>query len=191
MGSLWLLMVLILLFCPVRFTAEAEVCAGASFRITVTYLFLRKELRYTAGADSGKLTLQNEHTGKSKQLFAAGFSSGSWKRLMRAFMRGRAARHFLLRHVRLHALRSHLLLRTGDAARTAVITGMLRSGLQLLPKNRNGQVHLVITPDFFREHSHLAFRCILSIRAGHIILTLLMLLPEMLQGRAQLTEEAA
>ena len=96
--------------------------------------------------------------------------------LLELLLRTDKARGFLLQHIRLDRLDALVLLRTEDAARSALLTGALRSVLICIPAVRRGRVRIQVLPEFFRAHSTVNARCIIRIRLGTIILTAMMLL---------------
>ena len=99
---------------------------------------------------------------------------------------GRAGR-FLRRHTKLIRLNALLILSTCDAARTAILTGLLRSVcMTIQPKH----CRICIQPDFFHAHSTLQAKCIIRWKLGTLILTAGLLLAEALRHQ-QLTESEA
>lgn len=91
--------------------------------------------------------------------------------LLDALRRADKARSFLLRHVIVDGLDGLILLRTEDAARSAILTGGLRALLCAIPAVRRRKVRIRVLPDFFRAHSTVDARCIIRVRVGTIILT--------------------
>lgn len=106
------------------------------------------------------------------------------RRLLSALRQAESARRFLLRHVHLDRLDACLLLRTEDAARTSLLSGLL-TGLAHIPAMQRRQVRIRVWPDFFRPHSTLQARCIIRLRMGTILLTMLMLLAFRLRQKAR------
>ena len=80
------------------------------------------------------------------------------------------------RAVRLEKLDILALLRTQDAARSAILAGTVQNTLTCLPLLRRESIRIRVLPEFFRAHSTLAVRCIIRLRVGTIILTAMMLL---------------
>ena len=105
--------------------------------------------------------------------------------LLSVLRRADKARRYLLSHTQLDKLDALLLLRTGDAARTALLTGMLRPFAQLPPR----KVRICVQPDFFRPHSTLEIRCIIRWKLGTLLLTSMMLLGAIIRQR--MTESEA
>ena len=147
-----------LLFLPVTLHLELHHHSRTHAALSVTFLWLTKTWRrdsLTAAAD--------------------GMRQSRIKLLLQVLLRSDKARHFLLRHTCLEALDVLILLRTGDAARSALLTGSLQS-LAALPVVRKRNMRIRVLPEFFRPHSTVAARCIIRLRLGTIILTMTMLL---------------
>ena len=107
--------------------------------------------------------------------------------LRRAWRNATTTRRYLRKHTKLTKLDALVLLRTGDAARTALLTGMLRSLTAIIPRRH---VRICLLPDFFRTNSTLQVRCIIRWKLGTLFLTAWMLLAETL-FRRHLTESEA
>ena len=75
----------------------------------------------------------------------------------------------LLRHTRLDALQIEGSLCLGDAAYTALLCGALQAAGGMLPR-----AAVQLQPDFSAADSSALLTCIISLRAGHIILAALM-----------------
>lgn len=84
------------------------------------------------------------------------------------------AGRYLLRHLRLEALRARGRLSAGDAAQTALLCGCA-SALEgaLAPCAPPGAVRLALQPDFSGAGNDLTLCGMVSLRAGHIILAAL------------------
>lgn len=91
--------------------------------------------------------------------------------LMELLRRADKAWRFLLAHLHLDRLDALLLLRTGDAAHSALLSGGLQGLAGCIPASLRKNVHIRVLPDFFRPHSTLNARCIIRFRLGTIILT--------------------
>lgn len=191
MAVLWLLMLSAMMLCPVTASICAEMHGEVRVSVMVKYLILHKELQYALNPGAGGFTLEDEQTGKRRSLLPGRRTSGRLRMAAGAFLHSRAARHWLLRTLKLRRLDGDIRVHTDDAARTALLTGLIRTGLTLLPPSSADQVHLSVMPDFCREHSAVRLRCIVSIRLGNLFLTLLMLLPALLPGSHQPAKEAA
>lgn len=110
--------------------------------------------------------------------------------LPQALLHENEVRRFLLSHLHLDRLEGLLLLRTGDAAHSAILSGTLQSLLSCIPATRMGRIALRVLPEFFREHSTIRLRCIIRFRLGTIILTAGMLLFRYLKRRHPTESEA-
>lgn len=75
----------------------------------------------------------------------------------------------LLRRVRLEDLRAQGRICSANAARTALICGCAGALEGALAPFAPGAVHLNLQPDFSTGQSDVTLRCILSLRAGHIM----------------------
>ncbi len=96
--------------------------------------------------------------------------------LLDVFTRADRARRFLLRSTHLDALDALVLLRTEDAAGSAILTGVAQGVLNALPAVHRENVRIRVWPEFFRAHSTVNARCIIRLRLGTILLTGIMLL---------------
>ena len=110
--------------------------------------------------------------------------------LLGTLLRADHTRRFLLRHMRLEMLDVLLLLRTEDAARTALLSGAAQGLLQCIPAAHQKNVCIRVLPDFFRAHTTVQARCIIRIRLGILLLTAGMLLAAYLRQQ-HLTESEA
>ena len=116
---------------------------------------------------------------------AAQLQTNRSRRMLALFRRADKARRFLLAHTALERLDALILLRTADAARTALLTGIIRPFVQLSGKRRR----ICVQPDFFRPHSTLQLRCIIRWKLGTLLLTSMMLLAAYIRQR--ITESEA
>lgn len=159
---LWLLTALLMMyacFLPVTIRVDASHHAQTRMRFAARYALLTKEWRFSGLPGA-----------------AAQFRQSRSRPLLDALRRADKARNFLLRHVHLDTLTALILLRTQDAARSALLTGTVRSVLACIPAARRRGVCIRVLPEFFRPHSTVMARCIIRIRLGTIILTAMMLL---------------
>lgn len=116
---------------------------------------------------------------------AAQLRTSRTRRLLALFRQADKARHYLLSHTKLERLDAHILLRTEDAARTALLTGAVRPLTQL----PGSKIRICVQPDFFRPHSTLQLRCIIRWKLGTLLLTSMMLLAAYIRQR--ITESEA
>lgn len=115
---------------------------------------------------------------------ATQFRSGRSQMLFSHFRRADKARRYLRTHARLAKLDILLLLHTGDAAHTALLTGVLRPLVQLPRRN----VRICVQPDFFHPRSTLQIRCIIRWKLGTLLLTSMMLLAASIRQRMSESE---
>ncbi len=113
------------------------------------------------------------------------------KKMLRELLHGdNRAWRYLLGHSRLVRLDVQAWLHTGDAARSALLSGAFHGILACIPPLHRKEVRLQILPEFFREHSTVNLRCIIRLKLGTLLLTAVMLGLMMLQAR-QLKESEA
>ncbi len=150
---------------PDTFRADVRRHGSTWFRVTARYAFFTRTWQSGAPAPT---QARRQHG----------------RRLLFALRQAEAAQRFLLRHVQLDRLDACILLRTEDAARTSLLAGALQ-GLAYLPAVQRRHVRIRVLPDFFRPHSTLQTRCIIHVRMGTILLTMLMLLAFRLRQKAR------
>ncbi len=121
-----------------------------------------------------RLVLRDDHG--MHPVDAASIRNSRGPLLWGALRRADKARQYLLRHTYLDKLDGLVLLRTGDAARSALLSGSMQGLLRCISATHRRQVRLRVLPEFFREHSTVQARCIIRLRLGTILLTGLMLL---------------
>lgn len=80
------------------------------------------------------------------------------------------ARHYLKRHMQIVQLDALIRLSMQDAARTAIVSGMLHWAAQAVYSLAKGRARIAVVPAFFAEHSSAEVRCILFFRLGHMII---------------------
>ena len=166
---LWLLAILLLTtacFLPVILHADVYYHEHTRARIIVQFMLLRKEWRISGLPGA-----------------AAQFRQSRSRLLLSALRRADKARGFLLRHIHLDRLDALILLHTGDAAHSSLLSGGLQGALACIPATHRKAVRIRVLPEFFRVHSTLQARCIIRIRLGTIILTAMMLLAAYIRQR--------
>ncbi len=170
---LWLLTALLLgsaLFLPLTLTVDVVHAGQLRTRLTLRFLFFRRIWHFEGLAGVTAPMRRNPD----------GHMRAAWRHAI-------GARRYLRRHSEFVRLDALLLLHTGDAARTALYTGILRSAAALFPHPKR---RICIQPDFFRPHSSLQARCIIRWKLGTLLLTAWLLLMETLL-RQRLTESEA
>lgn len=173
---LMLLMALLLgyaCFLPVTLQADVHYHASTRARIIVHVAGLTKTWHFSG------------LTGAATQL-----RQSRIRLLLEMFRRADKARVFLLHNIHINQLDALILLCTGDAARSALLTATIQGTLGCIPHLRRRNVRIRVLPDFFRERSTVSARCIIRLRVGTIILTATMLLIAHFRGQ-RLTESEA
>ncbi|MBQ3157397.1 MAG: hypothetical protein IJB81_10850 [Clostridia bacterium] len=166
-----------LLLLPMKIQTDAAVSSGFQGRATLHYAGLHKTLHLFSR--DGQLFLGDKH--RARPLKTDRFS-GKRKQLFCFLCRNLPLlRYNLQRRVRVHRLDALLLLRTQDAARSALLSGTLQGALSGLPEVQQGRMHIRIMPEFFRPRSSCRIRCIISVRPGTLLLTAIRLLFAYLQ----------
>lgn len=84
-------------------------------------------------------------------------------------MRKTALRRFLVRCVHLEQLELRALVATGDAARTALLSGAIGGTLSLLPMVWREKAVVCIQPDFFSGHTRAQGMCMIYARMGMLL----------------------
>ena len=120
-----------------------------------------------------------------------GESQDKRKKMLRGLLHGdNRAWRYLLGHSRLVQLDVQALLHTGDAARSALLSGAIHGIVACIPPLHRKEVRIQILPEFFREQSTVNLRCIIRLKLGTLLLTAGMLGLMFLQAR-QLKESEA
>ena len=160
-----LVLPLLALLLPVTFRITAQHDEKTSYHVTINYLFFRRTW------PSGKKNGGKPQPQKGRNLLSRLRETAQLSRFVR-------------RHIHLEALDALVLLHTGDAAGSALLSGGLQGILNIpaLPRNK---VHIRVLPDFFRGRTTWQARCIFHFRLGIILLTMLMLLASRLQRKAR------
>ena len=166
MIALLIVLLLMLAFLlPVTFQIDAKHDGTTAYRVLIRYLFFTRKW----------------HSGRKSR------SSSKPRHGRNLLSRLREAAHisrFVRRHIHLEALDALVLLHTGDAAGSALLSGGLQ-GILNTPALPRSKVHIRILPDFFRGRTIWQTRCIFHFRLGIILLTMLMLLVSRLQQKAR------
>lgn len=158
----WLLAALLAVyacFLPMTIQADVHHHDQTQARIIAQYTLLAKEWRISGLPGA-----------------AAQFRQSRSRLLLDALIRADKARKFLLHHIHLDRLDALILLHTGDAARSSLLSGGLQGALTCIPAAQRKAVRIRVLPEFFRAHSTVQARCIIRIRLGTLILTAMMLL---------------
>lgn len=170
---LWLLAAILAvyaMFLPVELTVHIRHHGQTQAWLTLRFLGLHKSRHFEGIAVVTAPMRRNPDSG-----------------LRLAWRNAATTRRYLRQHTKLTRLDALIQLHTGDAAQTALLTGMLRSMTAFIPRRH---VHICLLPDFFRAHSTVQVRCIIRWKLGTLFLTAWMLLAETL-SRQHLTESEA
>lgn len=101
------------------------------------------------------------------------------------FLRADNTRKFLLKYTHLCDLTVYLHLSTSDAAKTAMLTGLIRSLRGVVPASARKRVHIAAQPDFLSGRTTGYLRCIVSLRLGILLITGGMVLAAWLMERRE------
>lgn len=160
------LLMLEALLLPMTLQVDVRHQGRVEIRVLLTYAFFR----HTWPSRSSQPGKKQLHRGS---------------KLFTALRQSRDARQFFLRHVHLKHFDALLLLHTGDASATSLLTGSLRSLLLCIPVIHRKQVRIRVLPDYFHAHSSLQARCIIHLTLGTLFLTMLRLLAFRLRQKAR------
>lgn len=188
----WLIVLLAVYAVLAEITLRAEVYhfGDTQARITLTLAGVHKTwLLQLVKTPQGRRLLASGKEG-IKPLQTGGLRQSRARLILGTLRRADKARAFLLRRVHLDALDGLVLLRTEDAAKSAVITGGIQAVLNCIPALGRRHVRIRVLPDFFRAHTTVNARCIIRIRVGTIILTAGMLLLAALREQRMTESEA-
>ena len=190
----WLLTALLTLLAAmleVRVQADLQHsdATRARVRLNIAHLHKTWRLMLVRTERGHRVILADEYSARPLDTGELRQSRGS--HLLDALIRADKARHFLLRHTCLERLDALALLRTQDAARSALLCGMAQGALACIPAARRKGVHVRVLPEFFRTHSTVNARCIIRVRLGTIVLTATMLLAAYLRQQRLTESEAA
>lgn len=176
---LFLLMALLAayaLFLDVRIQADFQHRDETRARFIVSIAGIHKTWRMLlARTARGRQVMLAQKDG-ARPLSSNRFRTDRGRLLWELFRRADRARHFLLHHMQLDRLYVLALLRTGDAAGSALLSGALQGIAAGIPACRRRKVCIRVLPEFFRVHSTVKARCIIRLRLGTILLTAMMLL---------------
>lgn len=133
------------------------------------------------------VTLPQKHRGQD----GAGEKKAAGKKvrpmaLLRALKRHTGLRRFLVRMVHLDVLRLRALIATGDAAHTALLSGVVWGTLAMLPVGWRSRMEIQVQPDFFSSCTRAQGVWIIHARLGMLLTgTLWLALAAWQEGRGQ------
>ena len=171
---IWLLILFAVGFLLTPLTVQVDIhhSTGTEGRVRLDYLCLHKGWRW----DSQQAPPQHQHRQKQLLQELRHVDIQVWR--------------FLLRHIQLQQLDMLVLLRTGDAAHSALLSGTLRNIAGCIPALHRRAIRIQILPEFFREHATVKLRCIIRLKPGTLILTAGLLLLSTLQAQRLNESEA-
>lgn len=196
MPCVWMLLILLLMLmllaAPVRLQADVYHADQTLGRIRLTVAGLPHTWRLKlVRTPTGHQIIAAGKDGSEHALAPEALQGSPAERLISQLLASDGPRRYLLRHIRLERLDAALRLHSEDAARTALLTGFIRSLTAFIPPAWRERARLRVTPEFVRDRSILQARCILHFRLGTIIITAGMLLASIASQRALKAREAA
>lgn len=117
-------------------------------------------------------------------------NTGHGKRLFHLFRISPCACRYILKHTRLKQLVITARVSSSNAARTAFLTGCVRSAATLVPASMQDRIRIVIQPDFAQRGTAAQGCCIVHLRLGTILITGGLLLLSFLQRHQPGSKEA-
>lgn len=175
----------LMLHAPMRLEVEMLYHGTLKLHLTLRWLGLHRAWR---------LLLRRQ--GSAWQMVAAGQQQSDNEgtalnsSVFRSMLAAPHVRRYVLRHVRLNSCQGIVLLRTGDAALSALLSGSLRALSSALPPLRRQKLRLQIMPEFFRAHSTVHLQCICRFSLGILASTgCLLLWDTLLKQTAQHKED--
>ncbi len=172
---LWLFAALAILITPLEahLTLTHELHTAGQLLLRIWGIPLRQRFHVQRTGRGHQLILDGRHP---QSFEPRGDQLRSAMSLLGAFLRSDHARRFLFRQVELRRLALSLHLCLDNAARTAMLTGFVRTVYTSLPPRWREKVRIQVAPDFLRDHSALRGQCILFTRLGTLVITAAMLL---------------
>ena len=190
---LWLFVMLMLLYAAFlegSVQAELRCFDAAELQLRFTVGGIHKTWRYRLNRTEQGHHLTRTGSHGTKSIDPSQFRQSRSSIIADTLRRADKARHFLLSHIHLERLDGFVLLRTEDAAASALLSGTMQGVLGCIPAARRGNVRIRVLPEFFRAHSTVNARCIIRFRLGTTILTAGMLLAAWFRQQ-RLTESEA
>lgn len=160
------LLMLEILLLPLTLQADLWHQSSTKVRVMLKYAFIR-------------------HTWPSPQKSPGEKRLHRGSKLFTALRESPEARRFFLRHIHLDRLDALLLLHSGNAASTSLLTGSVRSLLCCIPPLHRQEVRIRVLPDFFHASSTIQAQCIIRLSLGTLLLTMLRLLAFRLRQKAR------
>lgn len=165
-----------LMLLPFHLTAEVQLHPEQQGRIVLSSLGLKYTWRLRLVRTASGHVLQR--IGKSGKAEGPGMElhSSPADAALKRLLHDQPAKRFLQKHVCLERIDAIIRIHFENAARTALVTGAVRSLIPLIPPALRAVTHLQLLPAFTPAQARLQGRCIVQFRLGTIIITALMLL---------------
>jgi len=172
---LWFFAALAILITPLEahLTLTHELHTAGRLMLRIWGIPLQRRFHVQRTSSGHQLILDGRHP---QSFEPRGDQLRSAVTLLGAFLRSDHARRFFFRQVQLRRLRLSLHLCLDNAARTAMLTGFVRTVYAVLPPIWREKIRIQAAPDFLRAHSALRGQCILFTRLGTLVITAAMLL---------------
>ncbi len=171
----WLMTALLLtamLMLPLRLQADIHRGQRRLMRLQFTLAGLRRQwLIESQSTPAGRQVTLTGSPGHTRQIRPSGQQRQTLRSLRRTLQSHPALRRFLLDHLHPEQLDAQLLLHTGSAASTALLTGALQTLVRAVPSRWVRMARVRILPDFLREYSTFQARCIFTVRLGILLIT--------------------
>lgn len=169
----------VLFLLPLRITADVHHGTRRLMRLQVSAAVLTHQWVLEAVRQPGGGTQLVRHKdGSSHPISTDDSRARTAGSLMKTLRHSKAVRRFLRRHIHPERLDAQVLLHTGNAAGTALLTGAVRTAAALLQGRWRQVARMRILPDFLHERTTIQARCIFSLRLGTLIITSVLLLAE-------------
>lgn len=167
MGILTILLIpVILLLLRVRAQAELTACEDVRLVFGLACIGVSKEWTMQTGKDGMILG-----GGSVPRILQPSVMRGGFGKMLRVMKRSDRARQLLLHHITLHRLTFDARVHGQDAARTALVTGTIRTLASFLPPRIRRSSRFAVTPGFHDMPSAVHIRCIISCRTGILFIT--------------------
>ncbi len=142
------MMLILLLWTPFTLQIDAAFGGQTQVRYTVRFLFFRH-------------TRQRTPSGSS-----APKKPSRWRKAL-PLLQNRQLRRLIIRHVHLRTLDALILLHTGDAAATALLSGAMDAIGRIPAWRQTARIRTL--PDFFRGYTSAQARCIIQAKLGTLV----------------------
>lgn len=181
----------LLLYQKVSLSAQITANEGlaAHLHIRIRPFVITRRVRLLRTAQGHRLVVLNG--ARDVQTVAPSqMNTGRGKRILHLFRASPHARKYLVKHTQLVQLVIAARISASDAARTAFLTGCIRSAATLVPASLADRIRIMIQPDFAQRGTAAQADCIVHLRLGTILITGGLLLLSFLQRHQPGSKEA-